>query len=759
MLQQIYLLKKRIFKRYYLLLAAVFAPVLIGMMISQIDWEEVQKLKVKYVSMAAKHAMEMQKTSSASPVTIAFDDKITVEGNVQINDKNEKAVSLQLKAEPRTFGHEPSEKVLVPLSRTMNLFPDHTGVALTVKSGSGTSPEVRAGLRLISANGKTAQIQPVLPVLSAWGEEEHELYFDWSLMDFAKEEDAIEVLKSVDRIELTFASMQRAPNRGASEDARPAEITISDLRFVDYHQGSFDPVRRSLKFDKEIEKWVPSDHFDLTIQHRYQEVTGIVAAFGGEEGEKAAINSLDYAVRTQCWDGSFQDGRRGAVTVASGEYTFGFTLYGLLQGYRHLEKIAHPRLDEYITIGPDRMTRRDFYQRMFYRGAMARTAATPANYRDDIIGGNTLVNGANRVLGYAIAMRMIADVLKDPEQKREVTEKFGPIMKEIADAQGKFSGGFPVLGEGNRYQGKGIHYDAGYTRTHMDWLVVGARQTGDPLLVSILQKYQTVFEAAMEKEGLGILPMISERHQGSSPVRIILPDATYQIGVKYRLPVIAQWGYNVSKAAWGNDGKPRRNFFASGSTARGYTLGAHHSILLDDMVKLPVPKDPGYLFPREFPLWSTRAYTKDGELQHTSTMTFNPEGSQTSDYRIEVGEYPVTTGVPITIRSEGKVIAVANKLSGWPKLLPEGAKLRFSGDVKAKGKAGKPIKLKLEKETSIIVTGPDTRLPPEFGGESLPFRAEFTLTPEKPGQTVEVTVLRGTVDYKYSGIENEKSSL
>lgn len=550
-------------------------------------------------------------------------------------------------------------------------------------------------------------------------------------------------------IEITFGSIQRAPNRGPSKEACPAALTLSDLRLVDYHNGSYDPSRRSLKFDKETSKWIHSDHFDLTLQHRYQEVTGIVAGFGKEAGQNSAIHSLDFAVRTQCWDGSFQDGRRGSNTVASGEYTFGFTLYGLLQAYQQLEKIKHPLLNAQITIGPDHMTRRDFYQRMFYRGAMARTIATPSAYRDDIIGGNTLVNGANRVLGYAIAMRMIADALTDPEKKKQVMEKYGPIMQEIADAQGKFSGGFPVLGEGDKYKGKGIHYDAGYTRTHMDWLVVGARQTGDPLLVQMLRKYQTVFEAAMNEEGTGILPMISERHQGNSPVKIILPDATYQIGFKYKLPIIAQWGYNVSQAAWGDPSKPRGNFFASGANARGYTLGAHHSILLDDMDAQPVPKDPGYLFPRQFPLWSTQAYSKEGQLQRTSVMTFNPDGTQTSDYRIEVGEYPVTVGIPVMVKSTGKVTAVARKLSGWPKLLPEGAVIKISGGATAKGKIGKPIKLKLKKETQIVITGPEIVLPAEMGGERLPFRAEFTLTPEQPGQTIELTVLRGTIPYEY----------
>ena len=58
----------------------------------------------------------------------------------------------------------------------------------------------------------------------------------------------------------------------------------------------------------------------------------MVAIHGGEAGLKSAVDALDMAARTQCWDGSFLDGRRGATTVASGEYTFGFTIVGMLNG-------------------------------------------------------------------------------------------------------------------------------------------------------------------------------------------------------------------------------------------------------------------------------------------------------------------------------------------------------------------------------------------------------------------------------------------
>jgi hypothetical protein len=727
-----------------LVLIPAFVIVTMAMTAVQIDWSDVQKRKADNLSLAAQHAMEQQKKSHSPAVPISLENAAAF-GNLKI-DVGKGSISVETNASPKVHGREPNEKIQLTLPQPMDMLMGYSGLAIHVKSEPGTSPEVRTGIILKNTAGQKAEILPILPVLNTWGDKLHELYFDWGSMNYSKAEEAALVLKDVVQIEFTFASARRAPERGASSDARPASLQISELRLVDYITGSYDPSRQSLSFNTNTRKWVPNGQYDFTLQHRTQEVTGIVATFGGEAGIESAISSLDMAARTQCWDGSFLDGRRGAVTVASGEYTFGFTIYGLLQGYKHLEKIKHPSLNERITVGPLQMTRRDVYQRMFYRAAMARSAATPSNYRDDIIGGNTLVTGANRVLGYAIAMRMVADALDKPERKKQIMDKFIPFMQEIADAQGKFSGGFPLLGEGDRYNGKGIHYDAGYIRTHMDWLVVGIIQTGDPLLVEILKKYQTVFEAAMNEQGVGILRMVSERGKGSSPVRLILPDATFQVGLKYKLPIIAQWGYNCSNLAWyGKSG----NHFSSATNARGYTLGAHYSILLDDMQDQPIPKDPGYIFPRQFPLWSTQIFSKEGNLLRTSIMVFQPDGNQLSDYRIDVGEYPVTVGIPVMIKSDAKVIAIAKKLNGWPALLPKDAKIKLSGDIAAKGKVGKAIKIKLDKESKIIVSGPDTILPSEFGGEKIPFLAEFELIPEKAGQMVEITILKGTVPYNF----------
>lgn len=716
------------------------------------DWAEVQKLKAKYLASAVQHAIEQQRTTEAPPVRISLGSRLDeyMGGVKQAAEAGERLV-VTVTAQP--FQRDRSKAgdfVRVRLEKPLDMVTRHSGMAFTVKTEDGASPEVRVGCRLITPDGNGVEITPIVPVVSRWGDNPQEVYLDWAFLNYANQEAAFAALKNIATIEITFGAIQRAPKRGPSEKPQSATLTISDLRLVDYLKGSYDPSRQWKKYDEAAGKWVPSGH-DLTLQHRCQEVTSLVATCGGEAGLKSAMEALDMAVRTQCWDGSFLDGRRGATTVASGEYTFGFTIVGMLNGWTELERVKDPALEEKVTIGPATKTRRQWYERMFYRAALARAGvATASEYRDDIIGGNTLITGANRVLGYGIAMRMVAEVISNPAWKKEILDKYGPYMKEIADAQGKFSGGFPLLGEGDKYKGKGIHYDAGYTRTHMDWLITGVVRTGDPLLVGMLRKYQTVFVAAMDQRGQGILPMISERHQGTEPVDLIMPDATCQMGMKYQLPIIAQWGYNCGLKKWAEFEKRPGNHFTFASHIRGYQLGAHVGRLIDDMAAEPMPKDLGYLFPRQFPTWSSRMHTKDGNLVRTSRMFVHPDGQLTSDFDVKVGEYPETVGVPVSIKSPKGVVAVtADKLSGWPKLLPEGAAIEISGDVSAKGQIGQTFSFTLEKETRVVITGPEVTLPPEAGGAKVPFRAELTLTPKEKGLPVELTVLRGTVPYTY----------
>ncbi|MFW6154892.1 MAG: hypothetical protein ACOC95_06715 [Planctomycetota bacterium] len=697
------------------------------------DWDAIQTFKRECLESAARNAMAQQKTDAAEAVPLTAAD-LAVEGwNVTTEPRPDGALAVRLSARP--MGERPASEVIrLTLPEPVNMIARHSGLAMTIRIIGETSPEVRLGVRLIGADG-TAVIRPVVPAAGAWGDNPHEVYFDWAFINYGDARDAVRALGAVHTIEITAAARRRAPQRGPTDSPKPAALVLSDLRLVDYLDGSFDPSRHRWQAEQRDP--------DLTLQHRCQEVTGVAARFGGEAGRAAAIASLDHCARTQCWDGSFLDGRRGARTVASGEYTHGFTLYGLLCGYETLEKAVHPALDETIAIGPITMTRREAYQRMFYRGAMSRTAALPSQYRDDIIGGDTLMTGANRVLGYAIAMRMIADQLTDPALAAEVLARYQPIMQQIADAQGKYSGGFPVLGEGNRYDGRGIHYDGGYTRTHMDWLVNGVIRTGDPLLVRMLRRYQTVFEAAMNAEGRGLKKLISERHPGGGDVQLILPHATYQVGVKHDLPIIAQWGYNVHLSQWG--GEKVGNHFTFASHAQGYSLGAHVAVLFDDLAAEPVPADLGYRFPREFPIWSSRLYTKAGDLTHTSRMTITADGESSNDFRIEVGEYPVTVGVPVRVRpASGSVRATAVSLTGWPALLDDGAPITLGGDVTAAGCIDEPIRLTLDGPTRIVVSGPAVTLPAVAGGETVEFKAELRLEPETPGTAVMLTVLNGT---------------
>ena len=617
--------------------------------------------------------------TEAAPVALEFPADVMAEGNLKITTKSPRSLSVDVTASPKAYNRPAAELIRIRLPQPMDLVSQRSRLAVIVKTEERSSPEVRLGVRLLAAGGKKVEVQPIVPTVSRWGAAAHEVHLDWAFLDYpgttlsgrtggAGVEEAVAVLKAIDTIEITAAAARRAPERGASTQARRAQFTLTDLRLVDYLKGSYDPSRPGLRFDPAAGRWVPSGQWDLTLQHRCQEVTGIVAAYGGAPGIQSAIASLDHAVRTQCWDGSFLDGRRGAVTVASGEYTFGFTIHGLLTGYKVLEQAQCLALDEKIAVGPEQLPRRDAYQRMFYRAAMSRAGiATPKDYRDDIIGDNTLITGANRVLGYGIAMRRVAEVIRDPARKQKILDAYRPFMREIAEAQGKFSGGFPILGEGDAYRGQGIHYDAGYTRTHMDWLVLGVRQTGDPLLVEILRKYQDVFVAAMDATGTGIQAMIAE----------------------------------------------------------------------------PKPKDLGYLFPRQMPIWTTRLFDKKGQLLRTSKMEILPSGASTSDYTIGVGEVPATVGVPVRVKTlQGKVTAVAEGLSGWPRLLPADAVVEIAGDVTAKGQVDQPIKLTLARETKLVITGPEIALPLEAGGGKVPFRAELTLTPEKPGQEIALTVVR-----------------
>ena len=735
------LFPKRPFSNLPFLMGAFFLsiPLLAGP-----DWRQVQTIKAESLEQAAQHAMEQQKRTEAAPVAINLEGPFTTGGDLRAKPAIAGGVSIEVKATPLRPDTPVRETLYLELPETMDMLSGHSGLAMTIRQEKPISPEVRWGVRLIGENGEMAEILPYVPLLSAWGESVHEIYLDWAFINYADVDKAIAVLKAVKALEFTSASSLRSPEFGPSRMAQRAGFLLSDLRLVDYLQGSYDPNRHSWG-------WDGTDNKDLTLQHRVLEVSGIVARFGGAEGLISAVEALDMGARTQCWDGSFLDGRRGARTVVSGEYTHGFTLWGLMDAYEWFEKIGLPALDENLTIGGLTLSRREHYQRMLYRGALSRAQLLPSVYRDDIIYRNTLIVGANRVLGFAMTMRRAADLLRDPAQREEVLSLYHPIIEEIAEAQGAYSGGFPILGEGDRFQGRGIHYDAGYIRTHMDWLILGIKVTRDPVLVKILDRYQAVIKAAMDETGTGLLRLVSERGTGSDPVRLVLPDATAQVGLEYNLPVIAQWGYNVGLPTWAQwEPGAAINHFTYATRARGYPLGAHMSILLSDIDPLPMPHDIGFRFPREFPLWSSRFYAKEtGKLTRTSRIRIDPDGSLHNNFRIEVGEFLETIGVPVLIESpSGSVTVEVTALSGWPTLLKDRETLVVTvGEIQHTSQVNQPFSVILKGDSPAVVTfsGPEMQLPAPAGGKKVSFGASLILTPSEPDLPVVLT-LRNTAD-------------
>jgi hypothetical protein len=263
----------------------------------------------------------------------------------------------------------------------------------------------------------------------------------------------------------------------------------------------------------------------------------------------------------------------------------------------------------------------------------------------------------------------------------------------------------------------------------------------------------------MDSKGGGLVALYSERGRSDprsddrGSAQLVIPDITAQVGMIYNLPVIAQWGYNCGMAQWLNWNESKRNFWSSMSQSRGYGLGAHTQIMLDDFTKEPEPHDIGYLFPRQYPIWSTTLYTKNNQPVRTSHIYIGPDGTMSNDFKIEIGMYPETVGVPVSVKSsDGVVIAEALKLEGWPKLLPADADLTVTvnGEAATKTQPGKPFEIKLNGKTVIMITGPEIQLPKEASSVKVPFKAVLMLEPQGQQKQLSVTLIVNREPVKYS---------
>jgi hypothetical protein len=258
--------------------------------------------------------------------------------------------------------------------------------------------------------------------------------------------------------------------------------------------------------------------------------------------------------------------------------------------------------------------------------------------------------------------------------------------------------------------------------------------------------------------------MLSERGHGEprGDVPLVIPDITAQVGMIYNLPVIAQWGYNCGMAKWAVWDNSQHNFWSSMSQSRGYGLGAHTQIMLDDFTKDPEPHDIGYIFPRQYPIWSTTLYTKNNQPVRTSHVYINPDGTMANDFKIEIGLYPETVGVPVSVKSpEGTVITEAFKLEGWPKLLPADADLTVivNGEASQTIRPGQPFTVKVQNKAIVVISGPEMQLPKEAGSKKVTFKAVFSLDSQNKKKELPVTLTlnRGVEKYQHEYVDLAKN--
>jgi hypothetical protein len=188
--------------------------------------------------------------------------------------------------------------------------------------------------------------------------------------------------------------------------------------------------------------------------------------------------------------------------------------------------------------------------------------------------------------------------------------------------------------------------------------------------------------------------------------------------------------------------------------ARGYSLGTHTNILLSDLNENPKPRDIGYRFPRQFPIWSAHFFEKDtGKHTRTSRVTVQADGQLSNDFKIEVGEFIKTIGVPVWLEcSQGELTVEAVELKGYPTLLKDGAALHIDigkHHLHSGVNQAAEVTLKDTKPVTVTIAGPYVTLPAAAGGESVPFLAKLIITPSKPGTKVKLTVRNDTPDYTH----------
>lgn len=615
-------------------------------------WEEVQEIKQKQLETAARHAIEQQRTTAQAPqpldATFSGTGGVAVEASGAWDiDGDGQSHAVTLKDIPEFYQHKGmKDRLQIRFDEPVDMLSGGTGLAFWVSTPDGFSRDVRMGVHFkIEGTDQDPVIIADTPVVQKFGDNPHMVYFDWGyVFDHTVGVFKVpprEFFSKVRGVDIVFVQ-KRLPREKVKLEPASGTFHIDGLALVDLYEGTYDNER--FKGER-----INAKH-PIVAQCRFQQVARICAEYGGPAGAASAVKALDMLARLQSWDGSWPE----MQTRLQGEWTHGMILADAAWALKALREQEHPALGEQVTARHLAMQRDALYEQMIYRGAMSRSPAPIHTYADTYTTGEgALTGGCNRPMVFTSSQWAAAQVMTDADRKAEIMSEYDKNMDDLVAYQGATAGGWPIFGEGNRYQGKGLRWDVGYTTDHVFIMTAAARYTGDPRWCEMLKKFDTVVKAMILPNGWEIDGALSERGRGKVG-HLKAPDLAYQEAVRCGAKYLAQWAANASERAWSQ--YPRGGtLWPSCSSFRGYALGAFLTWQCYDLQQTPEPKDVGVVFPRQWPVWAASWRSKEtGEEVRRSKCIITPDGQTVNTFSWEVGQYPVALGIPVAFTVDGE---------------------------------------------------------------------------------------------------------
>ena len=683
-------------------------------------------IKTKLMQSAAQRAMEQQRKTHLPDYPLS--GTWTGAGKVQVEESTDwdidgdgrsyKITVTDINNKQRDKGI--TDVLQVRFTEAVDFRNKGSGLSFWIKCDDELSPDLRFGT-YFKGNEPDPVVFTDIPVRQKFGDNPHRVYIDWGFVfDHScgvMKTPQTKFWENVTGFDLPFAH-RRLPDDGKKLDPVSATFYIDGLALSDIWHGSYDSARFKDGGINTVEK-------NLTAQGRYQQVARICAQFGGKEGQQSAVDAMDMLVRLQCWDGSWPELR----TRLQGEFTHGMIVADMAYALQHLREAKHPALAEKIKLRHFDDTRESIYEKMIYRGAMSRSPGPMSTWKDSYCSGGALKSGANRPMVLIFSQWVAAQQMRDPKMKAALLEDYNINMDDLAAHQGITAGGWPIFGEGNAFKNKGIQFDAGYTKDHVYIMAYASRVTDDKRWGEMMRKFDEVVKTLILDDGIHMEAPWHERkgQQRGGKGLMKVSDIVYQEALRQNAPYFTQWGYNTHVHDWKNF---PRGLWAYTGSARGYGLGAFLTWNIYDMQTEPIPKNPGLYFPRQWPIHSVTWHHKDGRKNVRKALaTVKSNGNISVDFTWELGEYPVTNGLPLALKTSADISVEVLSYTGKVSALAPDATLSVTQDGNELKSTGESFSFTADKATTITLTSGDVSM-------------SFIATPLAAAAEINATLLR-----------------